>query len=230
MVKTHEIETYFSLSQSTARRYLINLEKSGLIKRSYGEIIFNNLKSIEDPNVVKSINSNLNSKKKIAKRAANLIQNNKTIFIDSGSMCYYLLDYIYDKEVEIFTNSILNAYKAIGLGFKRVNIIGGFIKHKTLSVVEISQDVLEKINFPIAFIGVNAIGSNGELKTPEKREAEVKQSVISKSKKVIILADKTKFETESVHNFRPKNKEIFIVTDKNDIDHLSLINTKIINA
>lgn len=225
IVKTKQIQEKLNLPQATARRYLIKLEQAGYIKRNYGENIFIDSRNVEDPNANKNINSNSKIKKKIAKKASDLIQNQKTIYIDSGSSCYYLLDFI-DRDIEIYTNSILNANHAIQLGFQNVNIIGGTIKSKTFAIVNANSDFLNSINFPIAFMGVNGIGKKGELTTPEQKESEIKKQIIQRSNKVIVLTERSKFNIDSTYNFRPKNKEIIIVSDYEkeiDFDYTKLI-------
>lgn len=230
VVKTKDIETTFNLTLSTTRRYLVKLEEKNIIKRTFGEIIYNDdTNSNIDHNANNKILENVDEKKKIAKRASMLIGDYKTIFIDSGSSCYYLLDYL-DKEIVIYTNSILNATRAINLGFKNVNIIGGTIKNTTMSIVDVEMDFINKITFPIAFLGVNGISENGLLTTPEKREGMTKKIIASKSDLVVVLAEKEKLYKHSLYDFSVENKKVIVVTNADKIniknDKLIFINTK----
>lgn len=177
VVKPKEIEQEFNLTLSTTRRYLVKLEEKNIIRRTFGEIIYNeNVKSNNDANANNKILENINVKKEISQKVVQLVGGYKTIFLDSGSNCYFLLDYL-DKDIVIYTNSILNGTRAINLGFKNVNIIGGTIKKETLSIVDIDMDFINKVNFPIAFMGVNGIDENGALTTPEKREGMTKKII-----------------------------------------------------
>ncbi|RXY96735.1 DeoR/GlpR transcriptional regulator [Malacoplasma penetrans] len=220
VVKPKEIEQVFNLTLSTTRRYLVKLEEKNMIRRTFGEIIYNDdLKSNVDANANNKILENINQKKEIAKKAVKLVGQYKTIYLDSGSSCYFLLDYL-DKDVVIYTNSILNATRAINLGFKNVNIIGGTIKEGTLSIVDIDMDFINKINFPIAFMGVNGINEKGILTTPEKREGITKKILASKSDLVVVLAEKQKINQQSLYDFTPINKKILVVTDHDKLINL----------
>ena len=214
IVRTKEIEKHFKLTQATARRYLINLENNQLIIRTFGEnILKEENNNYEDQFVNQKINENVEIKKLIAQQASKLVSGYKTIFIDSGSLCFFLMDYLEDKELIIFTNSLTNANKAISLGFKNVYILGGLLKAKTYSIVDIDEEALNKINFPISFIGVNGIDEKFNLFTPEKKEAITKEKIIFHSLTTVVLAERTKFDQKSTFNFRPKNKKIIFVTD-----------------
>lgn len=228
ITKTKEIEEKFKLTQSSTRRYLIKLENSGLIERLFGEVILKESQSFRDQDFDEKINSNVDTKRKIAQYASKLVQNHKTIFVDSGSLCYFLLEYL-DKKIELFTNSLSNAKRAIDLGFENINIIGGKIKQDTKAIVNLNEEELIKINFPISFIGVNAIDELGNLYTPEKKEAKAKNDIIKRSIITIILAEEEKFNTKSTFNFNSQNQNIIIVTNAK-IKNLKNKNIQIINT
>ncbi len=233
IVKSKNIEKVFQLTQSSARRYLIKLENQGLINRSFGEILLNEVENFQDQKIENKLNTNVESKIKIAKYASQLALNYKTIFIDSGSTCYYLLQFL-DKNIELFTNSITNANLALELGFKNVNILGGTLKPETKSIVNFNEEELNKINFPISFLGVNGIDKNGFLYTPEKREAKAKLEIMKKSLITVILAEKEKFNTISTFRFDDSKSKIIIVSDikdknlrnLNNVSNIQIIKTK----
>ena len=52
-------------------------------------------------------NANKEDKIIIAKKAASLIQDNDVIFIDSGSTCFYMIDYIKAKEITVVTKKLI---------------------------------------------------------------------------------------------------------------------------
>ncbi|MGL4647321.1 MAG: DeoR/GlpR family DNA-binding transcription regulator [Mycoplasmoidaceae bacterium] len=225
ITKTKEIEDRFQLTQSTTRRYLIALEEQKLIKRKFGEIIY-----IED-NVLdviakEAIHKNIEEKKLIAKNAANFAKDHQLIYLDAGSTCYYLLDYL-KKETIIYTNSLINAEKAINLGFQ-VNIIGGKIKKKTRSIVEVDHNWLQKIKFPIAFMGVNGISANERLTTPDILEGIFKNSICNQSNLIIVLCEAKKIGVETFYDFTPEDlKKIKVITSKDlKAKQLAFVNAK----
>lgn len=219
IVKPKMIQEKFNLTLSTTRRYLINLEDKKIIKRMFGEIVLNDdLDNKFDLNANMNLTTNIDVKKNLAKTAIKLCEGYQTIYLDSGSSCYYLLDYL-DKNIEIYTNSILNSNRAISLGFTNVNILGGNIKSKTLSIVDVDLDFIKKISFPISFIGVNGISDDERLTTPEKKEGIMKKLICSKSELVVIICEKEKLNKRTFYDFTVENKNIIIITDALNIDN-----------
>ncbi|QZE12117.1 DeoR/GlpR family DNA-binding transcription regulator [Mycoplasma sp. Ms02] len=213
VLKPREIQEAFNLTLATTRRYLLKLEQQNIIKRNFGEIIYiEEENSYIDSDAVVKINTDAETKKQIAQKAAQLVGDHKTVYLDAGSSCYYLLDYL-PKDLIIYTNSIINAQRAIILGFESVNIIGGMIKPTTYGIVDLDLEFLSKITFPISFMGVNAISKDGCLMTPEKRECLSKAQIAEKSDLVIALAETKKFDRLSVFDFTPKNKTVIVVTE-----------------
>lgn len=230
IVKSKDIEKIFQLTQSSSRRYLIKLETQGLINRTFGEIILNENKNFQDQKIENKITTNLEVKTKIAQYASKLALGYKTIFVDSGSNCYCLLQFL-DKDIELFTNSITNANLALELGFQNVNILGGTLKSETKSIVNFNENELADINFPISFLGVNAIDEKGFLYTPEKREAKAKQDIMRRSLITVVLAEKEKFNSKSTFKFSDNDSKIVIISDakEKDLKKMKLVsNTQII--
>lgn len=232
-IKDHEIvkpkilEKVFDLKTSTIRRYLIKLENKNKIKRNFGEIQY-----IEEHDssrmASKEIENNKEVKLLIAKKAASLAKNYKNIFLDSGSSCYYILNFL-ENDVNLYTNSIFNAMHALKLGFKNVNIIGGHLKSTSLSTVSSEITMIENLKFQIAFLGVNGIDQNGNLVIHEINDGVMKKHISNNSDLVVIPAEKEKFNTSSFYNFTPRNKIIIVVSDyakKWEFDNLNLISAQ----
>lgn len=214
IVKTKQIQNHFNLSLSTARRYLIQLENEGFIERSFGEIIYKkcNDNELTDLNIGSKLKSNIALKKELAFIASKFVNNNAPIFLDSGSSCYYLLDYL-NKDLTIYTNSIFNASEATKKGFKNIHVIGGKIKPNTLAIVDFDIDFLKKMYFPISFIGVNAISNDERLTTPEEREGIAKKIICENSDLIIVICEEHKFYKKALYDFTPKDKQIVVITN-----------------
>ncbi|MGL6124973.1 MAG: DeoR/GlpR family DNA-binding transcription regulator [Metamycoplasmataceae bacterium] len=215
IVKPREIEDELNLTISTCRRYLIKLENERFIRREFGEIIYNDENYYKiDKNAREEILKNKTIKKKLAKRGALLAKDYDIVFVDASSINYYLFEYL-DKNKVIYTNSLLNANYAINNGFQKVNIISGLVKIRTMTIIPTNATELQRIKFPIAFIGVNAISSKNELMTTEINEGIAKKLISDQSDLVVIMAEKEKFNHNSVYDFK-SDSHTLVITDKND--------------
>lgn len=228
IIKPKEIEDELNLTISTCRRYLMKLEESGFIRREFGEIIYipDNYYHI-DKDAKSEIFKNKNIKQKLAKKGAFLAKDYNVVFIDASSTNYYLFEYL-DKNITIYTNSLLNANHAINNGFSKVNIISGLIKIKTMTIIPTNTIELQRIRFPIAFIGVNTISNKNELMTTEINEGISKKIISEQSDFIVILAEKEKFNHTSVYDFS-SGTHTLVITDKNDWpnnDNFNVLNLK----
>ena len=197
-----EIMEKFQLSRSTVRRTLIAMEEKKLLKRVRG-----GAEAIEEVDAIlpmdfqEVFNANKEDKIIIAKKAASLIQDNDVIFIDSGSTCFYMIDYIKAKEITVVTNGIMHIQKLMAKGINTY-ILGGYAKpEKNLIMGEDMVNKISVMNFDKAFLGTMGIDARSGFTTMTLEDGEVKKAVIKSSDKCYILADKSKFNVRKFYTY-----------------------------
>jgi DeoR/GlpR family transcriptional regulator of sugar metabolism len=121
-VEVAELSLRLGVSQVTIRKDLDELEQRGIIQREHGCAVLRNGNDLSA-----RIAYHYESKKKIAEKACELVQDGDTIMIENGSCCALLADTLTDthKDLTIITNS---AYIASYLREKRsvqVVLLGG---------------------------------------------------------------------------------------------------------
>lgn len=210
-----ELMEKFQLSRSTVRRTLIAMEDKNLLKRVRGgaEIIDN-----EEEALPKDFRESFNEKKeekiKIAQKAAELIEDNDVIFIDSGSTCYYMIDNIKAKNITVVTNGILHIQKLMSMGINTY-ILGGYAKPEKNLII--GEDIVKKIssmNFDKAFLGTMGIDSRSGFTTMMLEDGEVKKAVIKSSDLCYILADTSKFNVRKFYTYGDFSQATIITNSK----------------
>ncbi|MGY3781823.1 DeoR family transcriptional regulator, partial [Streptococcus gallolyticus] len=73
---------------------------------------------------------NIQEKMLVAQKAADLIADNEVIFIDAGTTNELLLNYLYQDNLTVVTNSIHHAAKLVDKNIQTI-IIGGHVKKAT---------------------------------------------------------------------------------------------------
>ena len=92
-------------SPATIRRDLSELEKRGLLKRSFGGAVLNESFSSQYPHEIRAT-QNIAEKKRICAKAAQYIQPGDTIFIAASSTTFFLAPYLKDiPDIYVVTNS-----------------------------------------------------------------------------------------------------------------------------
>lgn len=101
-IDVNSLSELLGVSKVTVRKDLDKLESKGLLRREHGYAVLN---SGDDLNVRLSYNYNV--KRKIAEKAAELVQDNDTIMIESGSTCALLAEVLCQtkRNIKIITNS-----------------------------------------------------------------------------------------------------------------------------
>ena len=197
-----ELMEKFQLSRSTLRRTLIAMEEKNLLKRVRGGAeVVEETESVLPSDFQQVFNENKQEKIKVSKKAAALIEDNDVIFIDSGSTCFYMIDYINAKDITVVTNGIMHIQKLMSKGINTY-ILGGYAKPEKNLII--GEDIVKKIssmNFDKAFLGTMGIDSRSGFTTMMLEDGEIKKAVIKSSDKCYILADKTKFNVRNFYTY-----------------------------
>ncbi len=190
-----EIKDILNVSESTARRDIVALDKIGKLEKVFGGAIAVNEKvTTQEPSVLQKADLHKDEKRKIAEYAAGLIGESDFVFIDSGTSTYEIVKLISASNGMTFvTNGIAHAQVLASKG-KKVILIGGEIKNVTEAIVGNSAIMMiQQFHFSKGFFGVNGISKRSDLTTPEYSEALFKQEAMRHCKERYVLCDSSKF-------------------------------------
>lgn len=212
-IKLKEIMQILRISEATARRDLVSLEKKLYIKRVHGgAILIEKNKFLKDFDISYRKDLCREEKDRIAKYAVSLIKDNSYIYLDAGTTTGQMIKYLKDKNITVVTNGLnfIDEFEKLEID---VYLVGGKIKNKTSSLVGYSAiKYLENYNFNYVFIGANAFNKDG-YSTPDIEEAMVKEMAISRGENIYFLCDYTKLEKNSFVTFSKLDSGI-LITDK----------------
>ncbi len=202
--KTEDLAKLLNTSSITIRRDFQTLENKGLINRNHGgaEIVKDTLnKNFHDDELE---DKNERIKSLIAKKAAQFIENNDSIFINSSSTAIKILEYIEDKRVVVITNN----GKVLGMNLSpkiEVILIGGEVYGRKQSMVgDIATQIISKITATKCFIGVSGIASHCGISTSVFQETAINMKMLENcSGPTFVLADSSKIGIH--HNFSSGN-------------------------
>ncbi|MGO3731657.1 MAG: DeoR/GlpR family DNA-binding transcription regulator [Vagococcus sp.] len=211
-VSLKELQETFDVSMNTIRRDVSTLLEDPRFKKVYGGVSVrkNQLISFENRSV-----ENIDAKKRIAKQAANLIQPNDSIYIDSGTTTKYILDYL-DKDISItvITNSLDVLISAEKFEHMSVFIIGTIFKKSTRSFVGGPLDQIStKYNITKAFMAATAVSMSNGCMNSDYMEYELKKSVVEKASCMYLLVDASKFEKSTLLTYASLSSVDKIITD-----------------
>ncbi len=200
MVDVTSLSGRFGVCRETIRRDLGELEREGVVKRTHGGAVLD-LSAVkahaEFPVAVREIQRQA-EKLVICRRAASMIEDGDTVFMDNSSTTLYLLRYLpRGRRVCILTNSLKLILEAVRVGNPDIQLVclGGEFKASNMSFSGAIPQRIGKDYYPgKAFMSCAGISERQMLADSSAAEVETKRLMIERSHEVVILADHTKFE------------------------------------
>lgn len=216
-VKT--VSESLKISDATVRRFFARLEEEGKVIRTHGGVRLVPQLGYDYSYRV-SIVHRQHEKTVIGKNAADLVENNDHIFLDSGTtvlkMAEALSIRIQLKEISnvvVLTNS-LSHIETVGRLCK-VILLGGEIRVKRRDVCgTIAERNLHLFHVDKAFIGADAVSPAGDLMTTDERTSRLNELVVERSDKVFVLADSEKFNKSSFIIYSSLQSIDTLITDE----------------
>lgn len=209
-----ELLDLLGTSESTLRRDLMALEEQGLLHRVRGGVTCKPRTHVSDSQLASRRDQHQKEKKAIALQAAAQIQDGETIYLDAGTTVEALLPLLAGKKIRAITDSISHAVRLMELGVQ-VSVTGGELKSITSALVgEETLEFLDKYRFSKGFFGTNAVTEDGELLTPDVREASVKKKALERTLEAYVLADSSKFDQIAAVRFGDLSQAV-LITEKN---------------
>lgn len=207
-------EAFPHVSEMTLRRDLESLDREKQIIRIHG-----GAKSVEvaigtDDLFFKRTTRAAGAKRLIAQKAAALVSENTSVFIDSGTTATEFARAFPDGRYLVFTSGLSCAMELARLTQAQVYIVGGRFNPSSLSVCgSRSLSYLENVSFQTAFLGVTGYMSGRGFTCGSEEECELKRAVIRRSEKVILLMDANKVGITSTFTFCDLDDVDTVVSD-----------------
>lgn len=188
-----ELSGLLGVSNVTVRKYVSDLDAKGLIIKTFGGAIsVQSELSHEIPYSSKDI-TNVNSKEKIGKSAAQLVNDGDVIIIDSGSTTFRLVQYIQNKKITVITNDIKIGYELASKQNIKLIMCGGEAqKHLYTLIGSTSELFFKNIHVNKLFLGGDAVNKEC-ISNKTLEEAFLKQAMIKSAETTILLVDSSKF-------------------------------------
>ncbi len=210
----NELIELLDVSHMTIRRDLQKLEKQGKVITVSGGVKAAERLSTELSHKVKET-INEEGKRLIGALAAQEIPENSCIFLDSGTTTLAIARQIKDREdLTIITNDFIIMYYLIENGRGKLIHTGGTVCNKTnCSIGESAARGIENYLIDLAFVSTASWGIKG-ISTPTEDRVPIKRILPDVSKRLILVADNSKYGAVATYLALPISVFDTIITDK----------------
>lgn len=207
-----DLAELLNVSDITVRRDLKELESQGLIKILQGGAA-TSVDTTRETNFEQRTILYSKEKELIGKLAADLIEENDTVFIDAGSTTLSMIRHLKDMNVSLYTNGLHHLNEATKYNID-ITLIGGRLRLDTSAFIgSLSVRNLEMYHFDKCFLGVNGIDLKYGITNAHEQEALLKKKAIQHSNESYILADSSKFNSVSLVKFANLD-DVTVITNK----------------
>ena len=213
-VRVQALSDLFMVSEVTIRNDLDIMARDGQLRRHRGGAV-----ATSPPNLSIAFEQraslNLEKKRQIGRVAAQLVDAEDTIIMDSGTTLAEMAKSLNISDpVTVVTNALNVASQVGALPNALVILTGGTLNRETISTFgpqterSLSDHVVQK-----AFLGIQAIEPELGLTDTSIEIAHVKQAMIRAARRVILLADSSKWRRAAFAKVAPLSAIHTVVTD-----------------
>jgi DeoR family transcriptional regulator, fructose operon transcriptional repressor len=215
-----ELATHFGVSVDTVRRDLDELAAVGRLKRTRGGAVRNDPLSSMEISVTQRLSVHDTAKSRIGELAATLVEDGQTILLNGGTTPLAVLPHLAGRRnLTIVTNNLWASGRVPWECARDVYLIGGTVRPSaqvTLGPVEFAGangSHSHRIHADIALISVGGVAADLGYSTSNLQEARMLCEMMSSSRQVAVLADRSKFGKRTFAQIAALDAADIVVTD-----------------
>jgi ribose transport system substrate-binding protein len=212
-VKVTELAKMLEVSEGTIRNDLTALDEEQLIMRVRGGAV-----PREDNanwGLIPRLDSRADSKQRIARWAAEMIDNGDSFLLDASTTVMYMASFLRDRHnLTVVTNGIEVARRFAENPSNTVILIGGLLRPDGVSITgALSERQLNDLHVQRAFVSCSGFTLESGLTEIDIRDAQIKSMMIRRAGQTIALVDSSKFGKVGITPFATTDEISHIFTD-----------------
>ncbi len=215
--RVSDLTQQLGVSDMTIRRDLEVLAKDGLVEKVHGGAVLPGSHGGHEPGFEDKLVLERPEKTSIARAAAGLVRPGTAIAIAAGTTTFALAQCLLDVPgLTVVTNSLRVANLFSGNhspDVASVVLTGGMRTASDALVGPVADLTIASLHFDTLFLGCTGLDPEVGLSTPNLAEAETNRALIKVARRVVVLADHTKWGVVSLASFAPVEKISVLVTD-----------------
>ncbi|MGM9336439.1 DeoR/GlpR family DNA-binding transcription regulator [Streptomyces murinus] len=220
--RVNELTRRLGVSDMTVRRDLDALARQGVLEKVHGGAVPVVEASTHEPGFEAKSGLELSAKEDIARAAAALVTPGTAIALSGGTTTYALAQHLLEvPDLTVVTNSVRvadvfhAAQRTSGQrqGAATVVLTGGVRTPSDSLVGPVADQAIAALHFDLLFLGVHGISVEAGLSTPNLAEAETNRRLVHSARRVVVVADHTKWGTVGLSSFATLGQVDTLVTD-----------------
>jgi DeoR/GlpR family transcriptional regulator of sugar metabolism len=225
-IRVSELTRMLQVSDMTVRRDLDVLARQGALEKVHGGAVPVAEARTHEPGFEAKSSLELSAKSEIARAAAALATPGSAVALSGGTTTFAVAHQLLEvPDLTVVTNSVRVADvfhhahhvaeggRSAGPGTTTVVLTGGVRTPSDALVGPVADAAIASLHFDVLFLGVHGISVEAGLSTPNLAEAETNRHFIRSARRVVVVADHTKWGTTGLSSFASLDEVDTLVTD-----------------
>ncbi len=181
------------VSEATIRRDIDSLEKLGLVRRVHGGVILSRYTTNSDIPLTLREQERKAQKDIIASKAAKLVYDGCTIFLDASSTVQHMIPFLKSvQDLTVITNS-MKVIDRLEDSNIRVFCTGGrYIPRNRVFVGSRATETLKNYFVDLCFFSSQGLSLSGDISDSSEEESEVRKTILENATRSYFLCDHSK--------------------------------------
>jgi len=209
-----QLAELLNVSEMTVRRDLESLEERGFVKRIRGGAVHVNSALLLERSFTDRDQELHGEKAAIGRVAASMVHDGDVIMLDAGTTTLQVARHIQARRLTAVTNSLPVATELAAHEGVSAILLGGNLKPAELCTVgPMVTEYLARLSADTLFLSATGFSLDRGLTDPDIREVEVKAAMMRASRRVVLVADSSKFQAVRFAQIAPLSRLQVLVTD-----------------
>jgi len=217
-----DLAAELGVSEMTARRDVADLAARGLVDRVHGGALAPRAPSTEEPGFAAKQTQAVAAKTAIARAGAALVPPGSAVGVSAGTTTHLAAGLLRDVPgLTVVTNSLPVADLLAGEGDgpgraderREVLLVGGRRTPSRALVGPLAVRALEGLHVDVLLLGAHGVDPVRGLTTPTLEEAETDRALVRSARRVVVLADSSKWQVAGLATAVPLDDVDVLVTD-----------------
>ena len=207
------------VSQSTIRRDVELLVRTGHVKRTHGGVIWLGERQAVNGSAARTyafdqrMGYQVDAKRQIARAARALVREGETILLDGGTTTFHLAQELLGRPLQLVTNSLPIANLFINDDGVELILIGGLLYPRYgVLLGPAAESTLAAIHTKTLFLSVAGI-LDGSLYNQNPLLVQAERRMMEQAQQVILLADSGKFGQQALARLGTLDEVDVVVSD-----------------
>ncbi|MBZ5562636.1 MAG: DeoR/GlpR family DNA-binding transcription regulator [Acidobacteriia bacterium] len=215
-VDVNELARQLGATPATVRRDLEKLEAEGAARRVHGGAYPGSTNGGVEVEFSLRMNFHTEAKRRIAARAAALIKNGETVYLDAGTTAFMVAQELVGRSsLAVVTNSLAAAEVLRTARGITLFVVGGrYLTHTRSLIGPTAEEAICSFQFRKMILGTAGIDyKNQALTQSAMEEVPIKRAAMSRSEQIILVADHSKFGRPTLISMIPLAGVHTVITD-----------------